>query len=331
MKKNAQEIISKSFLPTLPAYSPSHPAYSVIPAKYIEAQKTAQRTDWIRLEWTGSPALFPVAPLRDWMKIIAKQDTPATMEWDTTCQCLWVHDNDPVTPGKALFKAYNPGPEPLNRQSDIVIDEETGAEYFTAPRGFKDGFILTLTTEPVKAPAQADPWLAKAASKDTARPQLQKVYGNMGTDGYRLHYDPALPAPAEPAPMKWEYILEDCRKYQNIATVSKKELMAACKAAKKCTAIDITLNGLMVYSYTNDDATMSGEITAGYSHTGPDLTMRISPAHLIDAMSGFDGDTVLIAGKDGAPSRVAGLSASYPAYFTDGSREAAIMTVMAQE
>jgi len=171
----------------------------------------------------------------------------------------------------------------------------------------------------VDAPAP-DPWLKRACSKDKARPQLLTVWGNMATDGMRVHYDTRLEPSDPPFPRDMSFIMDPARKNANMATIKVKPFIQAVKQAKViCNwRVKLQFNGRLDLIAKSEEL---GEsiipLQSGYDHAGEDCTLAINPAFLLDALSGFT-DEVYFCMNEQRPDKC-------PVYITDGTREAVIM------
>lgn len=329
--KTKIDVTERSYLPT---YQPKagerseNPMVRVLPEKYLESQHTAARNDMINFDWTGAPDIFPVAPLRDWFKIISKSQTSATMEFLPAQHALIVRDNDPVTPGTAKFLGMG--------CYAILEDDNNHPMYGNEVTRLPLGYILTLTCEVPQEDQKPNSWLVKAAKvpdKFNTLPELCKVYGNIASDGYRLHYDPSLPE--IPAPDRLSRLfnttIEPCHHYQDMATVNTKNLMKAIKGVKKFTSKDhfymsMSVNGQVECCVNNKDkGTITLQVEGEFTHSGKDFKVDIRPEFMIDALSGM-GDTVIIASKPNKYPTTTGVH-THPLYITDGTREAAIAPV----
>lgn len=269
MKKNPQDKASSTFLPCYPSHIDN---IRTLAKDLHAALSEADRTDWVTFDFLPGLA-FPAAPLRDWVKIIAKAPQAISLARDVQLHKITVHDNDSVAPGRAEFLG-------TECPSKTISTEKDQPPYFRpAEHGtYGPGYLLTIltpaTTAAPEAPkAKADPWILKAVSKDTARPQLARHYGNFATDGYRLHYDAALPGTE--CPIKWRYLLDPCKAYTEYATINTAALAKACKSVKRFSEyIHLTLNGSLQYAaHSEEYGDTTGEITRDYSHTGADLTV----------------------------------------------------------
>ena len=169
-------------------------------------------------------------------------------------------------------------------------------------------------------PAPVDPWLKRACSKDKARPQLLTVWGNMATDGMRVHYDTRLEPSDPPFPRDMSFIMDPARKNANMATIKVKPFIQAVKQAKViCNwRLKLQFNGrleLIAKSEELGDSIIP--LQSGYDHAGEDCTIAINPIFLLDALSGFT-DEVFFCMNEQRPDKC-------PVYITDGTREAVIM------
>lgn len=195
-------------------------------------------------------------------------------------------------------------------------------------------------------------FLESALSKNRNRPQYTETHGNLATDGYRLHRDNSLPAVDD-------YVtkaVENCglipAKPRNRATVSRVDLITACKRAfamrdewerskKWYPVITFCMNGSLWYSASSESTgTTRGEIIDGtkvndkvkaiknglkyeshtmvYKHHHEEtVSFALNPRQLMDALEGMETETVEID----IPHPLA------PFYMTDGTREAVIMPI----
>jgi hypothetical protein len=190
-------------------------------------------------------------------------------------------------------------------------------------------FVATLHNgnKPIDDTTPPDPWLVKACSKDEARPQYVHPWGNMATDGIRLHIDNSLQPSDPPFPRDYSFVVTPARNYGNIATIRVKPFIQAVKQARTINKnmIRLAINGRL--DIIASDPSWNGEdtgktiisIESDYEHTGNDATIAINPKFLMDALSGFS-DEVYLAVDDYYPEQRA-------IYLTNGTREAVIMTI----
>jgi hypothetical protein len=166
-----------------------------------------------------------------------------------------------------------------------------------------------------------DAWLKRACSKDKKRPEeLLPVWGNMATDGYRVHYDTRLEPSNPPFPRDISFIMDPARLNSNIATIRVKPFIQAIKQARVINkdVLRLSFNGrleLIAKSEELGDSIIP--LVSGYEHAGDDCIIGIHPAFLLDALAGFDNE-VYFCMADNTPEK-------RPVYITDGTREAVIM------
>jgi DNA polymerase III sliding clamp (beta) subunit (PCNA family) len=101
-----------------------------------------------------------------------------------------------------------------------------------------------------------------------------------------------------------------------LSAAAAKELVTACKlAAKGKRILRLSVNGSLVCTTKSEEyGDTSLTISAGYTHTGPDMTLAINPKFLADAI--YPKAPVTIRLQDPAS----------PLYITDdGTHEAAVM------
>ena len=188
--------------------------------------------------------------------------------------------------------------------------------------------VLHNGSAPEKIAPPPDPWLKRACSKDKNRPEeLLPVWGNMATDGYRVHYDKSLEPSDPPFPQPINYVINPCRTYGNIAEIEVKPFAQAVKQARTINkdSIHIRLNGRLELIATDpswnngtDIQKTTIQIDSGYAHSGPDAEFAINPAFLLDALGGFTGSVILAVNDKLKPGQC-------PIYLTGGTREAFIM------
>lgn len=193
-------------------------------------------------------------------------------------------------------------------------------------------FFARLTDQIVKEPAKIDAWIAKAVSKDDARPNMQKPYGKFGADGYRLHYNRALPVTLPPEdfrdaalPQRVAEVLHTASHVENAALIPVAAFMAAMKQVRKANKSRACLyvNGRMDISTTaerDQESIIRALIENGYQHSGDNVKFDIDPQFVIDALSGMTGEDVVIGISEVTANGGRTL------YISDGAREAVIMS-----
>jgi hypothetical protein len=206
------------------------------------------------------------------------------------------------------------------QEKNIMTGEVNSRQFlaYRAATGHIARLMVGIAPQPIKQPSK---FILAAISKDKFRPQLARHYGNMSTDGFRLHYDQSLP----PAPDFYRLelygrmmeLLDGARVGESarveLTPAAVKELIRACKVAKKYKAsIKLSVNGVLDYNIADYPAVINGRISQGYTHTGDDITILFNPSQLLDALEPIN-TVILLKDKDHA------------AYITAGSHEAVIM------
>lgn len=175
---------------------------------------------------------------------------------------------------------------------------------------------------------KCDDWLKIAAAKPNAegRPVLQHVHqGRMAGDGYRLHVARNVPyseCNCENYPQaQAEELIDLASRQPTRVRVSVEHLATLAAVAAKMTAkpyhaLELRANGALIGAYRNDDLDGTCEIKAGdtwsigprrrgikvalpvtYEKTGPDATVNLNARYLLDALSVFSGNVVLVLGS----------------------------------
>ena len=229
-----------------------------------------------------------------------------------------------------LTITYRSTPDSRSRTTIKGID---ALEFEPAEDGTtRPEFFARLTDQVVTEPAKIDTWLNKAVSKDEARPNMQKPYGKFGADGYRLHYNRALPVTLPPEdfcspdlPQRAEQVLYAASHVENAALIPVAAFMAAMKQVRKANKSRACLyvNGRMDISTTSerdDQSVIRALVENGYQHSGENVKFDIDPRYVIDALSGMTGEDVVIGISDVTENGGRTL------YISDGAREAVIMS-----
>ncbi len=233
---------------------------------------------------------------------------------------------------------YKNGGYKYTSKTVIYLTTESPTIYDIVPLNFGK-----VETEAAPKPKQAPAWINKARSKDQARPQLCRQWGDFAADGFRVHLDASLP-PVNSYGTDGEYdfiegaslrksvneLPDASLEYDNLVTISPKMMSKAIKGMSRLAKngagyVKVSLNGNMDISASSEElgtAKTSLDMTDGYSYTGEDVSIAFNPAYMIDALAGFVGDEVIISFDN--PNR--------PVYITDGSeREALIMPMDVKE
>jgi hypothetical protein len=264
-----------------------------IPENMVKALSELDRADYVQVGNQNAPV--QVATLRDvlktWDKDTKKNPHPrAALD---------------LTPAGIILYEF-PDDHPRNRQT--LAWRKLPDTAFCA-RVILDGDPPTEQPEFVKP----DKWLQLATAKMEDRPLFAKIYGNIGTDGFRFHRD--LTLPEAPAPFDWRAVYP--APGDNLASIPVKRLAQAVKQAKGMNPdrVNLYFNGRMDVSATSEEfGDMRTSLTDDYQHTGADIEIAIRPRQLLEALSGMEGEIVFqISGTDRA------------LILTDGKREAVIM------
>lgn len=180
----------------------------------------------------------------------------------------------------------------------------------------KQSLIKTISSEK---------WLSLAASKNGKREALTPVYGNMASDGYRMHIDPAGTfTGSDTIRSMFSIIYDDARKNPILTTTQRTPLFLACLHAlaigkgpthrdDNTPALRLKINGRIEYMAEDEEHGKTwGELPC--EHAGADISISINPALLRDALAGMTG-TVYLAFKRN----------DRPVYITDETGKEAIV------
>lgn len=174
----------------------------------------------------------------------------------------------------------------------------------------------------------SDKWLNMAVHHDKKhpRPALERVHGNIASDGFRYHKDHARafsPDPKYPPP-DFNVVI-DKHHPKALVKASRNALILACLRAIAIgrgasprddfmPVLRLSVNGKLEYkAISEENGTTSGYIE-NYHHEGDDLEIGFNPKYLMEAVAGMS-EEVLISLK----------ASNYPAYITDGRRSAVVM------
>lgn len=285
------------------------------------------RTDWLRFSGAGN-YVFPVRQLHDLCKVFDKKAILQVAIQKSTPRLLLV-ENDPDLPSLTKINGVILGDDGTFLKNDYHYGDAK-QPYYDHPEG---DVIRTLLGDSTEAGHQADPWLKKAVRKPRdSGPGVEwqaYIHGNVSTDGYRLHYDPRLPAPEDPEDAQHvkmiTYILDDTRKNctDKQATLGTARLRAALKQViklSKDSGVLLTFGEKLEYLAANEDGVIRGEIQQGQAYTPHECEVKIAvnPKYLDDILSGFGESCIL---------KTRGVKAAHcsPLHLTDGQREAMLM------
>lgn len=315
------------------------PTWRLLPGNLYQALQPTLANDY--LEWKCPPSHLahpdlvkgyhiPARPLLDLARLWKDEKYYIVLEVDTESALLILRtsqDDAGKFWSKTTLKVT-----PIDAEE--LPDWREGLPYWATNNETFIPFNLGDTAPAPTAP-KSDPWIAKACSKDDARPELTRTWGNIAFDGYRAHFDPRLsPTPESDYPewVDWSSVsgyrerLEEIRTQpaNNLVSIDAQALARAAKAARTVNKETIRLNvngSLDVYALSEETGRAGHELTPthGYEHAGPDLEVALNPAYLLDALSGFTGQIVIALGGASGDASVS------PIHLSDGTREAVIM------
>lgn len=229
----------------------------------------------------------PLGPLTDWLRVTAEYDALLILTFDPRVQILTIQAGNTRAEFKCIDAAEFPAHD-LDPAPESLVDK----------------------------------WISKAVGKGERLerfPQLARAYGNLATDGNRVHYDSTLPEAGD----RPDYLYLDklphyaeSSKAPNMAQVNTKALAKAIKTGKAISreTIGILINGRLDVTATDESGnTVTRSIEEGYQHTGPDVSIWINPSFVLDALSGMRREFVTMRITDKT------------LFITDGERDALIM------
>lgn len=334
MKRKKNEEPEPIYLKAAPQFG-ERPAWTAWPADLYDALQPTLVNDFLEWKTTATkhtePALvlgyyIPCRQLLDLARIWKTEPRFIRLEVDLENAYLVILTDQDET-GKFWSKST---------LKLVVIEElpdwREGRPHWATNETFIP-FALTDGDAPQPETQPTDPWIAKACSRDEARPTLARAWGDFAADGYRLHIDPRLqPVTTYPEWTNESEIdalrrsIEEIRSHpaENFVTVDAKALAKAAKAARTVNKeiIRLSVNGrLDVYGIGEETGQAGHYLTEehGYQHAGPDLEVGIDPRFLLDALTGFSGEIVISLGG------ASGTATNSPLTLTDGIREAVIM------
>ena len=343
-KRIKNETPEPVYLSASPAFGSNGPAFDLLPGDLFRALQPTLKNDW--LDWNLPeyghyyiPAYILLDLARIWKDepyfihveldlkldylVISSGQTPTGKFASRTTLKVTHSTEDDISEGRPFWSTCN--------DAFVPFDLNDGSERF-------EEFLRSHC----KAP-KVDPWIAKAASKDDARPALLYSWGDFATDGIRAHIDRSIPArdfadlgeyerPSESDIKHYRGSIERllAQAYDNptTLTIDAQALKRAVKLAKSTNkeTIHLYANGRLDVWGTLEyegDARVSLDESKGYAKSGPDSEIVINPRYLADALAGLSGE-ILIS----IPSFTEDEDGPRPegaVYLTDGAREALIM------
>lgn len=204
-------------------------------------------------------------------------------------------------------------------------------------------------------------WLEKATAKKANHEEYTVTHGNLGTDGFRLHYDPTQPAEESDFVQRaTDCALVPARKgTQTEFTLTKAALVTACKQAiaigrdprrpqyDESPTLKVRVNGSFQYSAKSEgNGSISGEwstmefetcrkptfpVKSTYQSFGVKCWMcTVEYTHTgRDVEFGINPRFLIdaLSGMESDVVTVRTAARNAPVYLTDGTREAVIMPV----
>jgi hypothetical protein len=148
-------------------------------------------------------------------------------------------------------------------------------------------------------------WLLSATDHKSQNDKYHHVYGNVATDGYRLHVDKSMPVmPKESMPYDFDTILDPIYSYTDHIEINAAALIVMVKAAK---ALDVNIlkikvsrmldgnNQYMLLSIIANDKNNNIDFEVSRmieNHSVcSDFTIGINPRFLLDALLGLTCET----------------------------------------
>ena len=149
----------------------------------------------------------------------------------------------------------------------------------------------------MKTVLEGSRWLLSAIDRKEQNEKYTHVWGNVATDGNRMHIDKELPAlQPDQVPFNYDVIVNPIHTYSDYIVVDVTAFIQAVKAVKCLDVIMIKL----VYTNTNKSKTLKVCATQNYpqmdftielpltnTQAPNDFTIVINPKYLLDALLGL--------------------------------------------
>ena len=178
-------------------------------------------------------------------------------------------------------------------------------------------------------------WLYSAIDPKNNNEKLTHVWGNVASDGFRMHIDYSMPAlPKESIPFDYSYIVNPCHDYYNSIELDVLSLINAIKAAKLLVNGNDTLLLKFHFNVNVRVLTIHHQDNSGQydfeirmlqvqnNHIEESFTFGINAKFLLDAITGLTcQDTVRISFSTKGPE-------NHPLFLTCGDnsdRQAIVM------
>ena len=143
-------------------------------------------------------------------------------------------------------------------------------------------------------------WLCSAIDPKNNNEKLTHLWGNVASDGFRMHIDYSMPAlPKESVPFDYSYIVNPCHDYHNSIELDVQALINAIKAAKLLVngndtlllKIHFNVNvRVLTIHHQNNDGLYDFEIRmlkVQNNHIEESFTFGINAKFLLDALLGL--------------------------------------------
>uniref|UniRef100_A0A6H1Z9M0 Uncharacterized protein n=1 Tax=viral metagenome TaxID=1070528 RepID=A0A6H1Z9M0_9ZZZZ len=163
------------------------------------------------------------------------------------------------------------------------------------------GHLTTALLNQTVTQCKVDPWLAKAVANPNTcnRPELCKAYGNIATDGIRIHFDNDF-EPLEEGSEKIRKLWIDFTRRSLLSDssfmVNAKAFERIVKGAKVINKEEIRLrvSGVLEARATSEEVGDYTTTTPCYHFGNKELNILINPRFVLDALAGMKGE---ISGK----------------------------------
>ena len=255
----------------------------------LDAAHDLTPKDWLTFEKVSAWA-FCWRVMKPWVQLCNKEAVSATIESNG----VLILCNGSA---RALFKGVPTSSEPNGRLTTVLLNR-------------------CVTN------AKTDPWIVKAVANPNKeyRAELCKAYGDIATDGARIHFDSALdPVQEESQKIReaWAGFTRRALLSDSSFTANVKGLQRLVKGAKAVNKDEIRLrvNGKIEVSATSEETGDYANSLTCYHFGKRELDILINPRFVLDALGGMKGE---VSGTIALKEDVKYL------YISDGQHSAAI-------
>jgi len=266
------------------------PRFDFLAESLLDAAHDLTPKDWLTFEKVSAWA-FCWRVMRPWLKLCNEEAVSATIETDgilTLCNGA----------ARGRFKG-----DP-NECKEL------------------EGHLTTVLLNQTVTQCKVDTWLAKAVANPNKeyRAELCKAYGDIATDGARIHFDSALdPVQEESQKIReaWAGFTRRALLSDSSFTANVKGLQRLVKGAKAVNKDEIRLrvNGKIEVSATSEETGDYANSLTCYHFGKRELDILINPRFVLDALGGMKGE---VSGTIALKEDVKYL------YISDGQHSAAI-------